>query len=173
MSTNPTTNGTSLKNRPILRVSLIVLWVGIVGYILMVMGMILSPQLTSLLSSSSLMQTILNIPAMITFGLTYGLDFLTLFGFAVIAGLLVVRRSDDWFAIFVQHAVVWKIRIGDVVAILRANAYGEDVNTGSFGFGDHGIKITFVFFAVAEDDECVIFLASFFEGVHSEADSIC
>src|SRR5690349_12218237 len=99
MSTSPITNETSLKNRPNLRWALIGLWVAVVLYTAMVLGSILSPQFPSF-QNSNMMQLILGIPILLQLGIEYGVDFLLMLGFSIIGGVLIVRRSDDWFAIF-------------------------------------------------------------------------
>ncbi len=99
MSTSPITNENSLRNRPVLRRALIAVWVVVVAYVVIVLGAALTPQVTTALHSN-ITQTLLGIPTLLSVGFDYGVDFLLVLGFSVIGGLLFVRRSDDWFAIF-------------------------------------------------------------------------
>jgi hypothetical protein len=99
MSTSPVTNETSLRNRPGLRSALIGIWVVVVAYTAMSLGTVLSPQFT-VLQNANFSRTLLEIPALLQFIVEYGIDLLLIFGFSVIGAVLIVRRSDDWFAIF-------------------------------------------------------------------------
>jgi tRNA A-37 threonylcarbamoyl transferase component Bud32 len=99
MSTSPVTNETSLKNRPSLRWVLIGIWIAVVSYTAMVLGTILSPQFVDF-QNSNISRVLLEIPALLQFGLEFGVDLLLIFGFSVIGVALMVHRSDDWFAIF-------------------------------------------------------------------------
>lgn len=99
MSTNPITNGNSLSNRPTLRRVLVVVWVAVVAYAVIVLGVALAPQFTAALNSN-ITQTLLGIPSLIKVGFDFGVDLLLVLGFSMIGGLLFVRGSDDWFAIF-------------------------------------------------------------------------
>lgn len=99
MPTNPITNETSLRNRPRLRWGLIFLWAAIVVYSGLVLGTALAPQISTALKSN-VSQTILGMPALLKLGFDFSIDILLVLGFSLIGGLLVVRRSDDWFAIF-------------------------------------------------------------------------
>ncbi|MBK9211094.1 MAG: hypothetical protein IPL71_23555 [Anaerolineales bacterium] len=99
MSTSPITNETSLKNKPGLRWALIGAWGAVVVYTAMVLGTVLSPQFASF-QNSNMAQIILGLPTLFQFIVDYGVDLLLMFGFSVIGGMLIVHRSDDWFAIF-------------------------------------------------------------------------
>lgn len=99
MSTSPITNETSLKNKPGLRWALIGVWGAVVVYTAMVLGTVLSPQFASF-QNSNMAQIILGLPTLFQFIVDYGVDLLLMFGFSVIGGMLIVHRSDDWFAIF-------------------------------------------------------------------------
>src|SRR5512141_2966919 len=99
MATNPITSETSLKSRPGLRWALIVLWIVVVSYTLLILGISLSPKI-SIALNSSFTQALLGIPVLLQLGFEYGIDIFLALGFSFIGGLLVVRRSDDWFAIF-------------------------------------------------------------------------
>ena len=123
MSTNPITSETSLKNRPGLRRSLLILWTVVVVYVLGVLGTAIAPQISSTLNTN-LTQTILGIPALLQVGFDFGVDAILILGFSLIAGLLVVRRSDDWFAIFTSlFLITFGLRITNLannVALMPA-----------------------------------------------------
>jgi tRNA A-37 threonylcarbamoyl transferase component Bud32 len=111
MSTSPITHETSLKNRPNLRWALIGIWMVVVFYTAMVLGAVLSPQFPSF-QSSNMMQLLLGIPALLQLVIEYGVDFLLMLGFCVIGGILIVRRSDDWFAIFTSlFLILFGVRV--------------------------------------------------------------
>jgi hypothetical protein len=99
MPTNPSTNENSLHNRPTLRWALIAAWVVVVAYVVIVLGTAIAPQFSTALNSN-FAQTLLGIPTLLKVGFDFCVDLLLVLGFSIIAGLLVVRRSDDWFAIF-------------------------------------------------------------------------
>ena len=96
MPTNPITSETSLRSRPGLRWALLALWTVFFAYTLVVLGLSLSPRITDVLGST-VTQALLGIPALLQIGIESGVDLLLLLGFFFIGGLLVVRRSDDWF----------------------------------------------------------------------------
>jgi tRNA A-37 threonylcarbamoyl transferase component Bud32 len=111
MSTSPITNETSLKNRPSLRWVLIGIWLAIVVYTAMVLATVLSPQFSSF-QNSNISRMILGLPALFQLFIDYGVDFLLMFGFSVIGGVLIVNRSDDWFAIFTSlFLITFGVRI--------------------------------------------------------------
>ena len=64
MSTNPITSETSLKNRPALRVGLIVVWAVIAAYVLLVLVVALAPQ-NAEVQALNTTQIILNTPTQI------------------------------------------------------------------------------------------------------------
>ena len=118
MSTNPITSETSLKNRPGLRWALIVLWVVIVVYTVGVLGTALSPQFTKNLNSN-ISQALLGISSLLQIGFYYGVDILLVLGFSVIGGVLVVHRSDDWFAIFTSlFLITFGVRVTNLANII-------------------------------------------------------
>ena len=84
--------------------------------------------------------------------------------------LLGLEAADDGFSGVVEHAAAGEGRVWDEVAILGSDADGEDVDAGLGGLGDEVIGVAVVFFAVAEDDEGVVFLAGFAEGFDGEGD---
>ena len=94
MPTSPITHETSLKNRPVLRGVLLGVWGVVIIYTVVVLGAVLSPQFSSL-KNSNFAQMILGIPTLLQLSIDYGVDLLLIFGFSVIGGMLIVRRSDD------------------------------------------------------------------------------
>ena len=111
MSTTPVTQETSLKNRPALRWALLGVWGVVVLYTIMVLGAVLSPQFT-MFQNASMTRILLGIPTLLQTILDYGVDLLLMFGFSVIAVILIVNRSDDWFAIFTSlFLIVFGARI--------------------------------------------------------------
>jgi tRNA A-37 threonylcarbamoyl transferase component Bud32 len=146
MSTNPITSETSLKSHPTLRVGLIALWVVVAAYTFIVMGIMVSPKIVGLLNTS-LMQTILNIPALFQLVLGFGTDFLVVLGFSVIGGLLVVRRSDDWFAIFTSlFLITFGARVTNQMNILATIPGYETLAGLVLAMGDIGIVLFLMLF---------------------------
>jgi serine/threonine-protein kinase len=146
MSTNPITNETSLKNRPGLRWALIVLWTVVVSYTLVVLGVSLSPKITDAFSLN-ITQTLLGIPALLQAGLEYGIDILLVFGFFFIGGLLVVRRSDDWFAIFTSlFLITFGVRITNLANTIAVTPGYETLGGLILALGDIGIVLFMMLF---------------------------
>jgi tRNA A-37 threonylcarbamoyl transferase component Bud32 len=141
MSTSPITNETSLKNRPNLRWTLIGVWVVIVLYTAMVLGTVLSPQFVSL-QNSNITQMILGLPALFQLGIDYGVDLLLIFGFSVIGGVLIVNRSDDWFAIFTSlFLITFGVRVTNLANAI-ASTPGYQTSGGLIlAMGDIGIVL--------------------------------
>ena len=83
-----------------------------------------------------------------------------------------LEAADDRLAITVHHAALREIRIGNVVAILGADADGDDEHSGLDRLVDQIVEIVVVFFAIAEDDERVVFLAGLLERLDGEAEGI-
>ncbi|MCB0119140.1 MAG: serine/threonine protein kinase [Anaerolineales bacterium] len=141
MSTTPATHETSLTNRPILRWSLLGGWGIIVTYTVMVLGAVLSPQVSTF-QSPNITRILLGLPALIQNILDYGVDILLMFGFSVIAGILIVNRSDDWFAIFTSlFLIVFGARITNLANNI-AQTPGYQTQGGLIlAFGDIGIVL--------------------------------
>ena len=99
MSMNRITSETSIKDRPMLRIGLMVIWLVIASYTLIVLGAVFIPKVSGLFNLS-LAQAIVGIPALLQLGFDVSVDVLIFIGFALIGCFLLVRRSDDWFAIF-------------------------------------------------------------------------
>ena len=129
MPTSPITHETSLKDRPVLRGVLIGVWGAIVIYTIMVLGAVLSPQFPKF-QNSNLAQLILGIPVLLQLVIDYGVDFLLIFGFSIIGGMLIVRRSDDWFAIFTSlFLIVFGVRVTNLANIIAITP-GYEVSGG-------------------------------------------
>ena len=141
MPTSPITNETSLKNRPNLRWTLIGVWVVIVLYTAMVLGTVLSPQFTSI-QNSSITQMILGLPTLFQLVVDYGVDLLLIFGFSVIGGILIINRSDDWFAIFTSlFLITFGVRVTNLANII-ASTKGYETSGGLIlAMGDIGIVL--------------------------------
>lgn len=141
MSTSPITNETSLKNRPNLRWVLIGTWVAVVLYTTMVLGSILSPQFPSF-QNSNMMQLLLGIPVLLQLGVEYGVDFLLMLGFSIIGGILIVRRSDDWFAIFTSlFLIIFGVRVTNLANSIATTPGYETTGGLILALGDIGIVL--------------------------------
>ncbi len=141
MPTSPITQETSLNDRPALRWTLIGIWAAVILYTVMVLGAVLSPQFPKF-QNSNLAQLILGIPTLLQLGIDYGVDFLLMFGFSVIGGVLIVRRSDDWFAIFTSlFLIVFGVRVTNLANTI-ALAPGYEVSGGLIlALGDIGVVL--------------------------------
>ena len=141
MSTSPITNETSLKNRPGLRWVLVGIWIVVVAYTAMVLGTAISPQFSNF-QNSNITQLILGLPALFQFVLDYGVDLLLILGFSVIGGVLIVHRSDDWFAIFTSlFLITFGVRV-TTLANTIAIVPGYEVYGGLLlAMGDIGIVL--------------------------------
>lgn len=141
MPTNPITQETSLKDRPALRWTLIGIWVVVVLYTVMVLGAVLSPQFPKF-QNSNIAQLLLGIPVLLQLGIDYGVDFLLMFGFSVIGGILIVRRSDDWFAIFTSlFLIIFGVRVTNLANMI-ALAPGYETSGGLIlALGDIGVVL--------------------------------
>ena len=141
MSTTPATHETSLTNRPILRWSLLGVWGIVVTYTVMVLGAVLSPQFSTF-QSSNITRILLGLPALIQSILDYGVDILLMFGFSVIAGILIVNRSDDWFAIFTSlFLIVFGARITNLANNIAQTSGYQTQGGLILAFGDIGIVL--------------------------------
>ncbi|MFN8384489.1 MAG: hypothetical protein U0V02_21295 [Anaerolineales bacterium] len=141
MPTSPITHETSLKERPILRGVLIGVWGVVVVYTIMVLGAVLSPQFPKF-QNSNIAQLILGIPVLLQLIIDYGVDFLLMFGFSIIGGMLIVRRSDDWFAIFTSlFLIVFGVRVTNLANIIALTP-GYEVSGGLLlALGDIGVVL--------------------------------
>ncbi len=146
MSTAPTTHETSLKNKPALRWGLMAIWAVVVLYTLGVLGAVLSPHFSGFFNSS-LTQTILAIPILLQTVLEYGVDILLIAGFSVTAGLLVVHRSDDWFAIFTSlFLITFGVRITNLSNAIAITPGLEVAGGLILAMGDIGIVLFLMLF---------------------------
>ena len=141
MSTTPATHETSLTNRPVLRWSLLGVWGIVVTYTVMVLGAVLSPQFSTF-QSPNITRILLGLPALIQSILDYGVDILLMFGFSVIAGILIVNRSDDWFAIFTSlFLIVFGARITNLANNIAQTSGYQTQGGLILAFGDIGIVL--------------------------------
>ncbi len=141
MPTSPITHETSLKNRPVLRGVLLGVWGVVVIYTVMVLGGVLSPQFSSF-KNSNFAQMILGIPTLLQLGIDYGVDFLLIFGFSIIGGMLIVRRSDDWFAIFTSlFLIVFGVRVTNLANTIALTPGYETSGGLILALGDIGVVL--------------------------------
>ncbi|HNE04319.1 MAG TPA: protein kinase [Anaerolineales bacterium] len=141
MSTNPITQETSLKNRPGLRWTLLGVWGLVVLYTIMVLGAVLSPQFM-MFRDASMARILLGIPALLQTIIDYGVDLLLLFGFSVIAVILIVNRSDDWFAILTSlFLIVFGARITNLANNIALTPGYETQGGLILALGDIGIVL--------------------------------
>ncbi|HNB41541.1 MAG TPA: protein kinase [Anaerolineales bacterium] len=141
MSTNPITQETSLKNRPALRWTLLGVWGLVVLYTIMVLGAVLSPQFM-MFRDASMARILLGIPALLQTIIDYGVDLLLLFGFSVIAVILIVNRSDDWFAILTSlFLIVFGARITNLANNIALTPGYETQGGLILALGDIGIVL--------------------------------
>jgi tRNA A-37 threonylcarbamoyl transferase component Bud32 len=146
MPTASTTHETSLKNKPALRWGLMAVWAVVVLYVLGVLGSVLSPQFSDM-SSSSLMMTVVKLPLLLQSLIEYGVDILLIAGFSVTAGMLVVYRSDDWFAIFTSaFLITFGARITNVSNIIAITPGSEVAGGLIIALGDAGIVLFLMLF---------------------------
>lgn len=146
MPVNPITNETSLENRPALRWALIAGWVTVVAYIVVILGSALSSQIR-ITPNSSITQTLLGIPTLLNLGFEYGVDILLILGFSVIGGVLIVRRSDDWFAIFTSlFLITFGVRITNLANNIALTPGYETLGGLILAMGDIGIVLFMMLF---------------------------
>ena len=141
MPTSPITHETSLKDKPALRSVLIGVWAVVVIYTVMVLGAVLSPQFPKF-QNSNFAQLILGIPVLLQLGIDYGVDFLLIFGFSVIGGVLIVRRSDDWFAIFTSlFLIIFGVRVTNLANMIALTPGYETTGGLILALGDIGVVL--------------------------------
>jgi len=141
MSTSPITNETSLRNQPGLRWALIGIWIAVVLYTVMVLGTVLSPQFTNI-QNSNFARVLLGLPVLFQFVVDYGVDFLLIFGFSVIGGVLIVNRSDDWFAIFTSlFLITFGVRVTNLANMIAITPGYETSGGLILAMGDIGIVL--------------------------------
>ena len=146
ISTNPVTNETSLRNRPGLRWALIGAWFVVVAYTVGVLGAVLSPQFSNVFSSN-IVQSLLGMPAFLAAAMEYGVDILLILGFAVIGGILIVHRSDDWFAIFTSlFLITFGARITNLANNIAITPGYETQGGLILAMGDIGIVLFMALF---------------------------
>jgi tRNA A-37 threonylcarbamoyl transferase component Bud32 len=99
------------------------------------------------MTNISLTQTILRIPSLFESIIEYSVDILLIVGFSVTAGMLVVHRSDDWFAIFTSaFLIVFGARVTSLANVI-AMTKGLEVQGGLLlAMGDMGIVLFLMLF---------------------------
>jgi serine/threonine-protein kinase len=141
MSTSPITNENSLKNNPSLRWALIGVWVVVVAFTAMVLGTVLSPQFSDF-QNTNFSRALLEIPALLQFVIEYGIDLLLIFGFSVIGAVLIVRRSDDWFAIFTSlFLITFGVRVTNLANMIAIMPGYERSGGLILAMGDIGMVL--------------------------------
>ncbi len=141
MITNPITNETSLKTRPGLRRALLVLWFAVVAYTIFVLGTALSPQLSTTMNSS-MSQKLFGISALIQTSFYYIVDILLVLGFSVIGVMIVMHRSDDWFAIFTSlFLITFGVRVTSLANTIALKPGSEAIGGLLLAMGDIGIVL--------------------------------
>lgn len=146
MHTNPITNQTSLKNRPVLRAILVAIWISVTGYLIFVLGVVLFGPLLRIFRAEAI-QTVLGIPAFFLAGFDLGVDILLTLGFWFIGSVIFIRRSDDWFAILTSlFLITFGARITNF-AHITAQTQGYEVLGGLvLMMGDMGIVLLMMLF---------------------------
>lgn len=146
MPTNPTTSETSLRNRPAVRWLLMAFWAVAVAYVSTVLALALIPQIQSALQMNML-HTMLGMSSILRVGFDYGVDFLLILGFSLIGGWLVVRGSDDWFAILTSLVlIVFGLRITNLVNSLALVPGFQTAAGLILALGDIGIVVFLLLF---------------------------
>jgi serine/threonine-protein kinase len=121
-------------------------WGAIVLYVLGVLGVVLSPQFSGMFNSS-LTMTILKIPTLLQNLLEYGIDILLIAGFSITAAMLVVHRSDDWFAIFTSiFLITFGVRVTNLSNIIAMTPGLEVAGGAILAMGDIGIVLFLLLF---------------------------
>lgn len=146
MPTNPTTSETSLRNRPALRWLLMALWVIVVAYVTIVIALALAPQIQAALATNWL-HTMLGMSTLLAVVFDAGVDLLLILGFSLIGGWLVVRGSDDWFAILTSMILItFGLRITNLVNTMAITPGYETAGGLILALGDIGIVVFLLLF---------------------------
>lgn len=107
----------------------------------MVLGAVLSPQFMAF-QNNSITQMLLGIPAMLQMVADYSVDLLLIFGFSIIAIVLILNRSDDWFAIFTSlFLIVFGVRITNLANNIALTPGYEAQGGFILALGDIGIVL--------------------------------
>jgi len=81
-----------------------------------------------------------------------------------------LQAAEHGLAAAIHHPPAWKIRVWNVISILGSHTDGEDIHAGLARLVDEVIELGVVFFPIAQDDERVVFLAGFLEGLDGKVD---
>jgi serine/threonine-protein kinase len=129
-----------------LRWALIAIWGSTVAYVSIVMGLALAPQFSATLNSNML-QALLGLSSLLQTGFEFGIDFLLILGFAVIGGWLVIRGSDDWFAIFTSlFLITFGLRITNLANSVALMPGYETAGGLILALGDIGVVLFLMLF---------------------------
>lgn len=146
MPTASATHETSLRDKPALRWGVLTAWGAIVLYVLVILGVTLSPQFSGMFDES-LVMTIAKLPVLFQKILEYGVDLLLIAGFAITAGLLVIHRSDDWFAIFTSaFLITFGVRVTNLSNVIAITPGLEVAGGLILALGDMGIVLFLMLF---------------------------
>ena len=105
MTNSPTTSTTSIKHQPLLRWSLVGVWILVVVYTITVYVQSI-PLFFSSIPTGEGDVPLGNLDSVLFSLFDLGIDFLMIAGFSLIAYGLFFRRSDDWFAIFTSGFMI-------------------------------------------------------------------
>jgi tRNA A-37 threonylcarbamoyl transferase component Bud32 len=121
-------------------------WGVVVLYTLGVLGVVLSPKFSSIFNSS-VTQTILQIPGLLQSLLADSVDILLIVGFSITAVMLVVYRSDDWFAIFTSiFLITFGVRVTNSSNVIAMTPGFEIAGGLILAMGDIGIVLFLMLF---------------------------
>jgi len=116
-------------------------WVIVVGFTASVLGTVLSPQFSDF-QNTNITRALLEIPALLQFFIKYGIDLLEIFGFSVIGAVLIVRRSDDWFAIFTSlFLITFGVRVTALANMIAITPRYERSGGLILAMGDIGMVL--------------------------------
>ncbi|GAB4479735.1 MAG: hypothetical protein OHK0031_00330 [Anaerolineales bacterium] len=140
MTTNPITSETSLKNQPRLRWALLTLWAVTAAAILLLFGASALAYFDHHAASQPTLMVSLLDSALTVFDLA--VDALIVIGFALVAFNLLIRRSDDWMALFTSlFLIVFAARISNLMNN-AATLPGYEMLAGTaLALGDIGIVL--------------------------------
>jgi len=120
---------------------LIGVWIVVVAYTAAVLGTALFPQFVNF-QNANMAQIVLSLPALFQFFIEYGIDLLLVLGFSVIGCMLIVRRSDDWFAIFTSlFLITFGVRVTNLANAIAISPGHETSGGLILALGDIGMVL--------------------------------
>ena len=139
------TTSTSIKDKPITRWALIALWVLIAAYLTYTYVQAVPLMFTAAAAPGDMPMGNLDQVALTIFSTV--IDIFLLLGFVLIAVMLFVRRSDDWFAIFISiFLLTFGGRISNTINVAAA-VPGYETQAGVIlALGDIGIVLFVLLF---------------------------